>query len=285
MLFEGKVAIISGCGIGVGRTLALMMAKEGAKLVISARAEGRLSAIAEEVRSVGGEIIAVSADVVKRDHCRNVVDKAVERFGKIDVLVNLAFAAVRRGPVAGYTEEDLELWRRSMETGTYGTMLMCHYTAPHMIAAGSGSIVNVSSLSSRNGYKDRSDWAAGKAGINVLSMCLCDELGPHGIRVNVVAPGHIWSEGLKKLYENLAMEYGRTYEEELSLWLEEIALRRIPRPEEVAWPIMFMASDMASAVTGAILDVNGGHRLQFHAGGRRLSVANSGRASVQDGQE
>jgi NAD(P)-dependent dehydrogenase (short-subunit alcohol dehydrogenase family) len=280
MMFKDKVVVICGVGIGVGRSLSLMMAKEGAKLALAARTESRLNAIADEVRATGAEVLAAPTDIAKKEDCKAFVERAMAAYGKIDVLVNLAFAGVRRGPVLDYTEEDLEMWRRAMETGAYGTMLMCHYTAPHMVAAGSGAIVNISSLSSRHGYKDRSDWAAGKAGINILSQTLCDELGPHGIRVNVVAPGHIWTEGLKAVYENLAKVYGRTYEEELALWLEEIALRRVPRPEEVAWPIMFLASDMASAITGAILDVNGGHRLQFHAGGRRLAAQESGRYAV-----
>ena len=180
------------------------------------------------------------------------------------MLVNLAFSAVRRGSIVTYTDEELEAWRKSMDSGAWGNMVMCHYVAPYMIRARRGSIVNVTSLSSRNGYKSRSDWAAGKAGVTMMSQCLTDELGPFGVRVNVVAPGHIWSEGIKGFYEGLAKDAGRTYEQELERWTEEIALRKIPSADEIANPIMFMASDMASGVAGAILDVNGGHRLQFH---------------------
>ena len=259
----GKVAIIAGAGPGTGRSLALMMAKEGAKLALAARTASRLDAIVEEVKALGGEALAIPCDITKIDQVKNLADTTHKTFGRIDVLVNLAFSAVRRGALVSYSDEEMEQFRKSMETGAFGNALVCRYVAPYMIDAGSGNIVNVTSLSSRNGYKNRIDWAAGKAGVHLMSLSLTDELGPHGIRVNTVAPGHIWSEGLKRAYEDWAKTAGRTYEEEYDVWTRDMAMRKPPTSDDVARAILFMASDLSTGIAGATLDVNGGHRLQF----------------------
>ena len=131
-----------------------------------------------------------------------------------------------------------------------------------MMEAGRGSIVNVTSMTSRLAHGGRSDYAAGKAAMHRLGWSLADELGPHGIRVNAVAPGAIWGEGVRRWIEGYAAANGVSYEEQLGRHVEHMALRRIATEDEVANAVLFLASDYASGITGATLDVNAGQLFQ-----------------------
>ena len=137
-------------------------------------------------------------------------------------------------------------------------MLACHYVAPFMVEAGKGSIVNLTSMSSRLAYAGRSDYAAGKAAVHRLGWALADELGPSGVRVNAVAPGLIMSPVLEHWMETTARERGITYEEQVAEHVQSMALRRIATETEVANAVLFFASDLSSGITGATLDVNAG---------------------------
>lgn len=137
----------------------------------------------------------VPTDITDRDQVRALVQRALDEFGRIDVLVNAAFPPGPGGDVVDMDDDDLDAWRQSIDVGAYGTLLTCRYVAPVMIEAGRGSIVNVTSMTSRLAHGGRSDYAAGKAAMHRLGWALADELGPHGIRVNAVAPGAIEGEG------------------------------------------------------------------------------------------
>ncbi len=202
---------------------------------------------------------AVAADVMTIDGARSIAARTMERFGRIDVLVNTAFASPPRRTVLEMDDDALESWRRTVETGGYSTLLACRFVAPHMVEAGRGSIVNVTSMSSRLAMAGRSDYAAGKAQSHKIAQALASELGPHGVRVNCVAPGHIWSDSLEGFYRERARVTGQTYEDVLGHYTGEMALRRIATSTEVANAVLFLASDLASAITGAVLDVNAGH--------------------------
>ena len=156
----------------------------------------------------------------------------------------------------------LAAWRSSVDAGSYGTLLTCRFVAPYMIDAGRGSIVNVTSMTSRLAHGGRSDYAAGKAAMHRLGWSLADELGPHGIRVNAVAPGAIWSDAVRGWLEGKARANGVTYEEQLAGYVREAALRRVATEDEVANAVLFLASDLASGITGATLDVNAGQLFQ-----------------------
>ncbi|HEX2312691.1 MAG TPA: SDR family oxidoreductase [Thermomonospora sp.] len=258
MLLEGRIAVVTGAGPGLGRTLAVLMAREGADVVVAARTARTLDAIAAQVTAAGRRALAVPTDMARPEQVRALADRVTERFGRVDVLVNAAFPGSHRRNVLDMDEADLERWRAAVETGTYGTLLACRYLAPLMVAAGGGSIVNVTSLSSRTGYAGRSDYAAGKAGVHLLSHCLADELGPSGVRVNCVAPGWIAGDALEDWMRTRAAAEGVPYEEILARDVGAMALRRIATEEDVARAVLFLASDLARGTTGATLDVNGG---------------------------
>ncbi|MFF5259336.1 SDR family oxidoreductase [Actinomadura viridis] len=258
MTLEGKIAVITGAGPGLGRTLAVLLAREGADVALAARTGSTLESIAAAVRAEGREALAVPTDVSRPDQVRRLADTVVARFGRVDVLVNAAFPGTHRRNVLDMDEEYLERWRSAVEIAAYGTLLSCRYFAPHMVAAGGGSIVNLTSMSSRTGYAGRSDYAAGKAAVHLLSHCLADELGPAGVRVNCVAPGWIASEVLDEWMRARAAAEGVAIEDVRARDVAAMALRRIATEEDVARAVLHLASDHSRSTTGATLDVNAG---------------------------
>jgi NAD(P)-dependent dehydrogenase (short-subunit alcohol dehydrogenase family) len=257
--FDGQVAVVVGAGPGLGATLAGRFAAAGADVAVVARSAPSLEASQAAVRAEGADVLAVAADITSPADARRMADAVIERFGRVDVLVNTAFGATPRRNVLDMDADALELWRRTVEIGGYGTLLACRFLAPRMVEQRRGAIVNVTSMSSRIGFAGRSEYAAGKAQGHKIAHSLADELGPHGVRVNCVAPGHIWSDRLADFYRERARERGVDYETVLAEHTHEMALRRIVTNDEVANAVLFLASDLASGITGAVLDVNAGH--------------------------
>ncbi|GIH98803.1 SDR family NAD(P)-dependent oxidoreductase [Planobispora takensis] len=251
---RGKVAVVTGAGPGLGRTLARLMAAEGARVVVAARTAATVEKIAAEIPGT----LAVPADVTSARDMEALAATVTDRLGGPDILVNAAFPGTHRKNVLEMTPDDLASWRTAVDIGGYGTLLACRFLAPPMVERGEGAIVNVTSMSSRKGYAGRSDFAAGKAAAHLLSHCLADELGPYGVRVNCVAPGWIASEVLDDWMRTRAAAEGVAYEDILARDLSAMALRRIATEEDVARAIVFLASDRARSITGATLDVNAG---------------------------
>jgi NAD(P)-dependent dehydrogenase (short-subunit alcohol dehydrogenase family) len=257
--FDGQVAVITGAGRGLGATMARRLAAGGASVVVVARSARSLKESGDAARAAGAPTLALTADVTSRDDMKRVAAEVTGRFCRVDVLVTMAFGAAPRRAVLDMDDDGLELWRKVVETGGYGTLLACRYLAPPMVARGSGAIVNLTSMSSRTGHAGRSEYAAGKAAAHRITHALADELGPSGVRVNAVAPGHIWSDALARYYELQARERGVDYETVRAEITSHMALRRIVTEDEVASAVLFLASSLASGITGAVLDVNAGH--------------------------
>jgi NAD(P)-dependent dehydrogenase (short-subunit alcohol dehydrogenase family) len=262
VLLEDRVVVIAGAGPGLGRTLALRCAREGAHVVLAARTASTLEAIAADVALCGRRALSIPTNVVDRDQVRALADRTHAEFGRIDVLVNAAFPPSHRRNVLEMDDEYLDFWRHCIDVAAYGTLLTCRFVGPYMVDAGTGAIVNLTSMSSRIAYGGRSDYAAGKAAAHRLGWALADELGPYGIRVNAVAPGLIWSPVLQEWIEITARAEGITYDEMLERHVQSMALRRIATEDEVASAVLFFASDLSSGITGATLDVNAGQLFQ-----------------------
>jgi NAD(P)-dependent dehydrogenase (short-subunit alcohol dehydrogenase family) len=262
MFVDGLVVMIVGAGPGLGATLARRCAVDGADVVLAARTRSTLERIADDVRRHGRRALAVPTDVTDREQVRELAHRAHHEFGRLDVLVNAAFPPGPGGSVVDMDDDALDAWRTSVDAGAYGTLLTCRFVAPFMIAAGRGSIVNVTSMTSRLAHAGRSDYAAGKAAMHRLGWALADELGPHGIRVNAVAPGAIWGDGVRQWIETSAAAKGVSYEAQLAEHVAGMALRRIATEDEVASAVLYLASDLASGITGATLDVNAGQLFQ-----------------------
>jgi len=256
MLLEDRVAIVSGVGPGMGRDIALALAREGANLVLGARTEERLEKVAAEVEGLGRKVAWRSTDVTDNDHCLALAAAAIETFGRIDVLVNNAFV---QPPLKRIEYDDVAEWRRSHEVNVLGSLQMTKAVIPHMKGQRSGSIVFINSMTVRNPGEKLGAYSATKAALLLMARTLARELGDHGIRVNTVVPGYIWGPNLKWYFRYLSEKDGRTVEQIYEQVAAETALKRLPTPAEIADPVVFFASDLARMVTGQSLDVNAGH--------------------------
>ena len=255
MMLKNKIVIVSGIGPGMGRDISLVCAREGADIVLAARTEATLDAVAAEVRELGRRTLCVPTNVVDEDQCRNVVERTLEEFGRVDVLVNNAATGGYEVPLAEATERQIE---HAIRINLGGTMKMTQAAIPAMREAGGGSIVMISSLSMRRMQHGRGTYAASKAALLTASQTLALELGPDNIRVNTVAPAAIMGEAVRAWFRELAEARGVDYQTIHDEVAAEAALNRIATSAEIAEAVAFFASDRSSAITGQSLDVNCG---------------------------
>lgn len=255
-LLEGRVAMVSGVGPGLGRDVALRLAAEGAAVVLGARTSSRCEAVAEEVRAAGGRAEPVDLDVTDPDACRAAVERAVDAFGGLDVLVNNAFAD---GNHRAFEDSPLQEWRATMEVNLWGALQMTQAAVPAMRARGGGRVVMVNSMSAHRLQPRYGAYATSKGALETATKSLALELGQHGIRVNGVFPGYIWGDTVAAYFEHLAGRLGITPEEQYRSVADEMALRYLPTSAEIAGSVVFFASDLSAPVTGQSLDVNCGH--------------------------
>jgi NAD(P)-dependent dehydrogenase (short-subunit alcohol dehydrogenase family) len=225
-MLEGKVALITGAGKGLGRALALACAREGARVVINARSEESIRPVAEEVESSGAEALALAADVSESADVEGMVDAAVQRFGRIDVLFNNAGVLGPRVAIVEYPEDE---WRRVIDANLTGPFLVSKAVIPHM--PGGGSIVNVVSGVSVEGRAEWGAYSVSKFGVEGLTQILSSELEERGVRVNAVDPGGMRT-GMRA-----------------AAYPEEDPTTRIT-PEENTDVFLYLASDESKGVTG-----------------------------------
>ena len=247
---DGKVALITGGTSGIGRATAQLFAREGARVTITGRDERRGAETVGEIAAAGGEARFVRADVRVASDCRRATTETVEAFGRPDVLFNNAGVYVEND-VLGCDEEE---WDLQVDTSLKGTYLMSRAVLPHMIARGSGSIVNCASGWGLVGGIRGAAYCAAKGGMVVLTKAMALDHGPQGIRVNAVCPGDTETP----MEHEDARRKGVTWEEYVAWASEGRALPRMGQPEEVARAVLFLASDDASYITGAALPVDGG---------------------------
>jgi NAD(P)-dependent dehydrogenase (short-subunit alcohol dehydrogenase family) len=254
-----RVAVVSGVGDGLGRQTALALARGGAAVMLCARTADRLDRIATEVREAGADALTAPGDITDGDYCRQVVDATVERFGRVDCLVNVA----TRGPFmpdafASFVDADLEGWRRTFDLDVFGTLAMTQAVARHMQSARRGSIVFVNTVGVWLGPARQGAYIGAKGALLALVQVLATELGPDGIRVNTVAPGWMLGPPVRGLLEGRAAHAGTSFQQEYDKIADDLPLRRIPTDAECAAVIAFLASDASAAITGQCISANGG---------------------------
>jgi len=257
-LLEGKVAIVSGIGPGMGRDISLQFAEHGAKVVAGARTMANVDSVVDEVKAAGGEAVGIRLDITDNASCEAAVAAALDAFGRVDVLVNNAFSD---GDHRSFTSADLDNWRRTMDTNFFGTLQLSRAVIPAMKEQGEGRIIMVNSMSAVKIEPRFGAYAASKAALAAVTKTLAVELGPFGIRVNAIHPGYIWSEKQEMYFQYLADRNGITYEEQFESIAGTAALRYLPHSSEIAGAVVFFASDLAKPITGQALHVNGGHWL------------------------
>ena len=253
-LLENKVVVISGVGPALGTTLARRCAEAGADLVLAARTKERLDEVSAVVTGLGRRALAVTTDITDDAQVDNLVQQAVSSYGKIDVLINNAFRVPSMKPLADTTFEHI---REAIELTVLGALRLTQGFTP-ALAEAKGSVVNVNSMVIRHSQPKYGAYKMAKAALLAMSHSLSTELGAQGIRVNSVAPGYIWGGTLKSYFTHQAGKFGTTVDEIYNAAAAGSDLKRLPTEDEVASAILFMASDLASGITGATLDVNCG---------------------------
>jgi NAD(P)-dependent dehydrogenase (short-subunit alcohol dehydrogenase family) len=251
-LLSGKAAVVTGAAKGIGRATAELFAQEGARIVGGDIDAAGLDALRERLEAQGAEVVTVVGDVATPGGARSMVRAAVERFGRIDVLV--ANAGII--PLRTIVEATPEDWDEVMSIDGRGMFLTCKYAIEAMLQTGGGSIVCLSSISGMVGQKGQSTYGPAKFAASGLAMHLAVEWADRGIRVNAVAPGTIRTERLRQLLDEPG---GPQYIEAIE---RMHPIGRLGEPAEVAQAIAFLASDRASFITGAILPVDGGYLAQ-----------------------
>jgi 3-oxoacyl-[acyl-carrier protein] reductase len=249
---RGKAAVVTGASRGLGRAIAIELGREGCRIGLCARGKEALESAAAEVRALGVEAVAVGADVTTEPGVRDVIDTTLAAFGRIDVLVN----NVGGSTGTSFQETSVEDWQRAVDLNLIPAVRASRLVVPHMRARGNGAIVNIVSIYGREwggAYVRRPTYMAAKAAEIAMSKALALELAPHGIRVNAVAPGSIlfpgggWERRVREDPEGIA-----------AFMKADLPLGRFGRAEEVGRVVAFLASDAASLVTGACLNVDGG---------------------------
>jgi 3-oxoacyl-[acyl-carrier protein] reductase len=242
----GKVALVTGASQGIGRATALALLGAGAHVALAARNPEKLAAIEAEVSAVGAQALAVPMDVVDAEQVKSGFKRVVERFGRLDILVNNA--AVTRDGLA--VRMKLDDWDAVLRTNLTGAHLCAQQALAVMLRQRSGRIINVTSVVAETGNAGQSNYVAAKAGLIGLTRALAVEVASRSITVNAVAPGFIVSPMTDPLSDAVKQAL-----------LERIPLGRMGTDAEVAAAIVFLASDEAAYITGAVLDLNGGLRM------------------------
>ncbi|AYV33083.1 (S)-1-Phenylethanol dehydrogenase (plasmid) [Streptomyces sp. ADI95-16] len=253
-LLQNKVVVVSGVGPGLGRALALRAARNGADVVLAARTESVLAETAAEVEAAGRRALAVPTDITDEAAAQALVKTAVETFGRVDGLVNNAFAVPPMVPLAEVAIEDV---RAGFETNVYAALRLTRLFAP-ALSESKGSVAMINSVAIRHSKPLFGTYKMAKASLLALAQSLASELGPQGIRVNTVAPGYIWAPALQGYFAYLAGERGVPEQQVYDEVAAGLDLRRLPEPEEIADSVLFLLSDLSRAVTGQCLDVNAG---------------------------
>lgn len=250
-LLADKVVVVSGVGPGLGKAICRRMADAGATVVLAARTESRLTEIAAEL---GENTLVVPTDITDDTAVDNLRERVIDRFGRVDVLVNNAFALPSMKPLA---RTDFDQITASLNLTVLGTLRVIKaFTEP--LADTAGAIVNINSMVIRHSEPRYGSYKLAKSALLAMSQTLATELGERGIRINSVAPGYIWDDQLKWYFGQVADKYGITTEQVYQQTAARSDLKRLPEPDEIADAVVFLASPMARAITGHTLDVNCG---------------------------
>lgn len=262
---EGKVAIVTGATRGIGRGIALCLAREGADVVVAGRTAreleympGTIHSVADEVRSLGRRALPVQVDVAEEDQVKDMVKKTVDEFGRVDVLVNNAGMIVAPKPTWEVTKEE---WDRIVAVDLTGTFLCCKYVIPYMMEQRSGKIVNMGSIQGRQGLRGQAPYGACKAAIHNFTLSLAKDVAEYNINVTAVGPG-----GVKTyLMENISGE-AMPEDTKDAMWqqiYETYSLfHREVTPEDIGNAVVFLASEEARNVNGSVIWVEGGQPLK-----------------------
>jgi len=253
-MLEAKIGLVTGGGSGIGRSTALLFAREGARVAVADRDGESARESVGLIEAEGGQAIAIEADVSEETSVAAMIDRTVEAFGGLDCASNNAALGAGFDPL---TDLDRERWDRCISVTLTGVWLCLKYEIPAMLASGGGSIVNISSLSGIQGEANQVAYASAKGGVNALTATAAAEFAQRGIRINAVAPGGIETPGIAMYFEKVPDVRAAT--------VATHAMRRLGRPEEIADAVVYLCSDRSSFMTGHVMVVDGGIQVNPHS--------------------
>ena len=279
MKLDGKVSLVSACGRGIGKEIALTLAREGSDLIINSFSEENTQALTKETEGLGVKVVAVAGDITRSPVILETVAAGIEAFGKIDILVN----NVGGGSAGEVDDKDNPLAEvEAVWDGTYAMslkapVLMCEAAMPHLIEKKSGKIINISSLAGRPGMPHvdlvplSSSYHSAKAGLIRYTQLLADQVGRHNINVNAICPGIIYTDGWREISEEMVKHHPSYKGEDPREWflgvgegkylgegLPHTPMRREQTTGDIAEAVLFLASEAAANITGQTLNVDGG---------------------------
>ncbi|MBI2014666.1 MAG: SDR family oxidoreductase [Candidatus Rokubacteria bacterium] len=265
MRLAGKVAVVTGGGSGIGRGIALAMAREGADVAIPDIQVLNAEKVAGEIKGLGRKVVAMKTDVTSAADVKAMVDRTREALGRIDILVNNAGMASPPGmPFTNNTEED---WDRTFAVNTKSVFLTCKAVAPYFIERKAGRIINIASIAGPISAVTMPPYSVAKMGVITLTRVIAKELAAHGITVNAICPGVLWTDFWQKLAAHIAetnpafkgLTPRQVFEKRVG---DIIPMKREQTPEDIGWAAVFLASDEARNITGQALNVDGGCVMQ-----------------------
>lgn len=257
MILEGRKAIVTGAAKGMGAAITTTLAKQGADLLLTARDVAALEPVAEEVRALGRSATVVACDVTDEAAVEAMVAAAKEAFGgRIDILVNVAGGT---GPIeTPVWEIPADGFRDVLVTNVMGTFLPMKHVLPTMIAQRYGKVVNIGGTSGLRGYRYRAGYSSSKWGVRGLTRTAAIDAGEFNVNVNVVCPGIVETPRMRKLVAEKARVRGWSKEEVDKEYVDEMALKRVTVPQDIAEAVLFLASDLSQNIAGQELTVDGG---------------------------
>jgi NAD(P)-dependent dehydrogenase (short-subunit alcohol dehydrogenase family) len=259
MLLDGKVAIVSGVGPGLGQANAHALAREGATVVLAARNADYLAEVAQDIEARGGRALVAPTNLVDAEQVGALVARTVETFGRLDILVNNAF---RMDVFQPFDTVDLVKWRKIFDVNMWGTLGLTQAAIPHLRKAaaehGDASIVFIISMSMRKIRPLEGGYSSSKSAVQTAAKTMALELGPSGIRVNCVAPGWIGGPNVEMFLDMEANARGISRDDVRAEIEANIPLGEIPPQDDIANAVVFFASPWSRVITGQTLDVNGG---------------------------
>jgi NAD(P)-dependent dehydrogenase (short-subunit alcohol dehydrogenase family) len=258
MNLEGRVAIVTGGGRAIGKTIALRLARDGATLVLVGSNEEALAVASREIVALGGRSVAIAADVSNEEQVDRMARQVLADFNRVDILVNNAGIT---GPTALAVNISRAEWDEVLAVNLTGAFLCSRAVLGSMMERRSGKIINISSVAGRIAYPLRSPYAVSKWGLIGLTRTLALELGGYNIQVNAINPGPVAGERMQRVIEKRAEELGQTVEQVERAYVETTALKRMVEEDDVAAMVAFLVSDEGKNITGQAIDVTAGYGL------------------------
>jgi len=245
---DGKIAVVTGAGRGLGKAMALALAEAGADVVVVARTEQEIEETKKEIIALGRKSIAITTDVTKTAEVDNMIEKTIEQFGKIDILINNAGGATPNFAL-NLIDEEIQ---RDIALNLFSTMICCRAAGQYMTKQKSGKIINISALGGEVAVPELAVYGSCKAGVEQFTRILAKEWARYNIHVNCIAPGHFYSRATERASQD---------EQIMSLILKKIPMRRFGQPAEIGALAVYLSSEASSFITGSIINIDGGQHV------------------------